>query len=97
MDTHLVLPASMRAADLQRIAGQYAIFQPRKLLFTRLDETETFGPILNQSVRMGRPVSFFSHGQRIPEDLEAATSDSLLGLILQSVPMPEARFGAAAA
>jgi flagellar biosynthesis protein FlhF len=97
MDTHLVLPASMRAADLKRIAGQYAIFQPRKLLFTRLDETETFGPILNQSVRMARPVSFFSHGQRIPEDLEAATADSLLGLILQSVPMPEARFGAAAA
>ena len=82
VDTHLVLPASMRAADLRRVSEQYASFDPRKLLFTRLDETETFGPILSRSVRMGIPVSFFSRGQRIPEDLEPATADLLLDLIL---------------
>jgi flagellar biosynthesis protein FlhF len=82
VDTHLVLPASMRAADLRRISEQYSVFQPRKLLFTRMDETETFGPILSRSVRMGSPVSFFSRGQRIPEDLEPATTDLLLDLVL---------------
>jgi hypothetical protein len=41
IDTHLVLPASMRASDLRRISEQYSVFQPSKLLFTRLDETET--------------------------------------------------------
>lgn len=84
IDTHLVLPASMRAADLRRVSEQYSIFQPRKLLFTRLDETETFGPILSQSLRMGTPVSFFSRGQRIPEDLEPATGDMMIELILGS-------------
>jgi flagellar biosynthesis protein FlhF len=82
VDIHLVLPASMRAADLRRVSEQYSIFQPRKLLFTRLDETETFGPLLSRSVRMGMPVSFFSRGQRIPEDLEPATTDLLLDLVL---------------
>ncbi len=82
VDTHLVLSASMRASDLERVSEQYRIFQPRKLLFTRLDETETFGPILSRSVRMGKPVSFFSRGQRIPEDLEPATPDLVLDLIL---------------
>jgi flagellar biosynthesis protein FlhF len=84
VDTHLVLPASMRGADLRRVSEQYAVFRPRKLLFTRLDETETFGPILNLSVRMAKPVSFFSRGQRIPEDLEPATTDMLLDLVLGS-------------
>ncbi len=84
IDTHLVLSASMRAADLRRVSEQYSIFHPRKLLFTRLDETETFGPILSRSVRMGTPVSFFSQGQRIPEDLEPATPDLILDLILGS-------------
>src|SRR5207245_1285521 len=51
VDTHLVLPASMRTCDLKRVAGQYDVFQTRKLLFTRLDETQTFGPILSQSFR----------------------------------------------
>jgi len=81
-DTHLVLPASMRAADLRRVSDQYSIFRPRKLLFTRLDETETFGPILSRSVRMGLPLSFLSRGQRIPEDLAPASTDLLLDLLL---------------
>jgi flagellar biosynthesis GTPase FlhF len=45
----------MRAADLRRVAERYSVFQPRNLLFTRLDETETLGPILSLSVRMGKP------------------------------------------
>jgi len=98
MDTHLVLPASMRTADLRRVAQRYEMFGPRKLLFTRLDETETFGPILSQSVRMGKPISYLSRGQRIPEDLEAATLDGILDLILKAAPAGQStRFGMAAA
>jgi len=97
IDTHLVLPASMRTSDLKRAARQYGIFQPRKLLFTRLDETETFGPIVSQSFRMGKPVSFLSRGQRIPEDLEAATPELLLNLVLKRHTDRQSRFGAAAA
>jgi flagellar biosynthesis protein FlhF len=99
IDSHLVLPASMRAADLRRVAEQYAIFRPRKLLFTRLDETKTFGPLVSRSARMALPVSFLSNGQRIPEDLEAASADRLLDLVL-GPPAPEAphaKFGAVAA
>jgi flagellar biosynthesis protein FlhF len=97
LDTHLVLPASMRAADLRRVSEQYSVFQPRKLLFTRMDETETVGPILSLSVRMGKPVSFFSHGQRIPEDLEPATGDLLLDLVLGPLTVGAHKFDVVAA
>ena len=46
---------------------------------------------------MGLPVSFVSNGQRIPEDLAAATADLLLGLILKSQPAEASRFGTVAA
>jgi flagellar biosynthesis protein FlhF len=82
IDTHLVLPASMKPVDLPRIADSFQIFQPKKLLFTRLDETGSFGPILTEAVRTQRPISFFSTGQRIPEDLEEATPKRLIDLIL---------------
>ena len=97
LDTHLVLPASMRARDLKRTSEQYSIFNPGKLLFTRLDETETFGPILNQSFRMGLPISFIANGQRIPEDLEAATEDLLLDLIIKPEHAAAAKCGTVAA
>ena len=97
IDTHLVLPASMRTSDLKRAAEQFDVLKPSKLLFTRLDETETFGPLLNQSIRMGKPVSFLSRGQRIPEDLEPAIEEVILDLVLNQRPVGQAKFGTVAA
>jgi flagellar biosynthesis protein FlhF len=62
-----------------------------------LDETETFGPILSRSVRLGIPVSFLSWGQRIPEDLEPASVERLLDLILASPAPADLKFDVVAA
>ena len=82
IDIQLVLPASMKAGDLARTASAFEIFQPKRLLFTRLDETGSFGPILGEAARSRKPLSFFATGQRIPEDLEAASRERLAELIL---------------
>ncbi len=81
IDTHLVLTASMKSADLSRVVDRFEVFRPRKLLFTKLDETDTFGPIFNEAARTGKPISFLAGGQRIPEDLEPATKDRILDLL----------------
>ncbi|HTS66741.1 MAG TPA: hypothetical protein VMH28_32175 [Candidatus Acidoferrales bacterium] len=82
VDTHLVLPASMKPADLTRIVDEFGALGPHHLLFTRLDETGSCGPILNEAARTGKPLSFFTTGQRIPEDIEAVTRPRLLDSIL---------------
>jgi flagellar biosynthesis protein FlhF len=81
IDTHLVLTASMRSADLSRVVDRFEVFRPAKLLFAKLDETGTFGPILNQVVRTGKPVSFLAAGQQIPEDLEPASAERVVDLL----------------
>ena len=83
IDTHLVLPASMKAADLSRMVDAFEILRPQHLLFTKLDETGSYGPIFGEAARSGKPLSFFTAGQRIPEDLEAASSERVLDLVLQ--------------
>lgn len=82
IDVHLALPASMKAADMIRTAERYDVFRPAKLIFTRLDETVSFGPLVNLAVRAARPLSFLTGGQRVPEDLEAASASRVLDLIL---------------
>jgi flagellar biosynthesis protein FlhF len=77
IDTHLVLSASMKSADITRAVDRFQVFQPAKLLFTRLDETESWGPILSEAVRTHKPISFLATGQQIPEHLEAATERRL--------------------
>ena len=75
IDTHLVLSASMKPSDLARVIDRYAIFQPKKLLFTRLDETDRYGALVNEAARSGLPISFLATGQQIPDDLEPASKE----------------------
>jgi flagellar biosynthesis GTPase FlhF len=46
---------------------------------------------------MGLPVSFLSGGQRIPEDLEPATEELILDLILKRHSLGQTKFGTVAA
>jgi flagellar biosynthesis protein FlhF len=82
IDTQLTLAASVKPVDLSRMVDAYQVFKPQRLVFTKLDETTSFGPIFNEAVRTGLPLSFFAAGQRIPEDLEEVTASRLTGMIL---------------
>ena len=65
------------------MVDRYTTFAPAKLLFTRLDETDSYGAILNEPVRTGLPVSFLGTGPQIPEDFELATKDRIADLLLE--------------
>lgn len=82
VDVHLVLSCSTKSSDISRMVDRYNIFGPAKLLFTRLDETDSYGVILNESARAGLPVSFLGTGPRVPDDLEPATLDRITDLLL---------------
>jgi flagellar biosynthesis protein FlhF len=96
MDVHLVMPASMRSADQRRIADQYEIFSPRKLLFTKLDETQALGGMITLSLLLRKPMSFLSSGQQIPEDLDRAEADQIAGRVLHTLSRRESANAAAA-
>lgn len=96
MDVHLVLPASMRAVDQERIADRYEMFSPHKLLFTKLDETQALGGIVSLSLLLRKPISFLCSGQQIPEDIEDAVAAVIADRILYAQAEDET-VGAAAA
>lgn len=97
VETHLVLSASMKPADMKRIAAQYEMFAPSKLIFTHLDETQTFGPLLNLSIKTGKPISFISRGQQVPEDLEPADRRALVDLVIKDTAAAGEEFSSMAA
>jgi flagellar biosynthesis protein FlhF len=81
VDVHLVAPAYMKARDLRNSIERYRLFQPSKLLVTRMDETETFGTVFSEAALAGLALSFLSHGPRIPDDIRAATGEDLLKMV----------------
>ena len=86
IDTHLVLTASMRVEDLHNAAGLYDAFRPAKLLFTRVDETSSLAAVFCLAARRNKPVSFFSTGQAVPEDLEPATKERVVDSLVRQLP-----------
>lgn len=84
IEVHLVAPASMRAADLSRMVDRFGIFSPSRLIFTQMDEASAFGGVVSESVRSGKPVSFLTTGQQIPDDIEPATTGRLLEDLFRS-------------
>ena len=79
--THVVLPAFTGVQEARRITARFGHLPRPRLLFTKLDETESLGMIFEvlQQVRM--PLSYWSIGRRVPGDLEVASSERLATLL----------------
>ena len=82
IETHLVLSATTRMQDLRRTVTQHDACAPSRLLFTKLDETEEYGNLFELAYQTTLPLSYWSNGQRVPEDLELAESARLADLLL---------------
>jgi flagellar biosynthesis protein FlhF len=87
VETHLVLSATTKPRDLADIAQRFEPLKPGRIIFTKLDETSTFGPLLSTLVRVKRPLSYLGTGQEVPQDLELATSRRVADLILPQVAL----------
>jgi flagellar biosynthesis protein FlhF len=84
IEKHLVLSATTKSIDLQEIIDRFSLFGLTNLVFTKLDETATFGPILNELVRTRKPLSYFTNGQRVPEDLRVPTPQDVADLVISA-------------
>ena len=69
LDVYLVLSATTKFRDLKNIIDTYKQFTDFNLLFTKLDETDTYGNILNCKMYSGAELSYISTGQNVPDDI----------------------------
>ena len=68
--TYLVLSATTKYKDLQRITSLYEDISEYGLIFTKLDETDAIGNVLNIKLDTGMPLAYISYGQNVPDDIE---------------------------
>lgn len=81
-DTFLVLSATTKEKDLIEIISNYSLIETNRLMFTKLDETSTYGSLLNAVYYTDNALSYVTIGQSVPEDIEEADPDKLASLIL---------------
>lgn len=82
VDVVLVMPSSIKYEDLKATYDNFAPLGIDTMMFTKLDETRGFGNIFSLVYETKVPVSYFSVGQEVPEDLVIASSDFLVDCLL---------------
>lgn len=82
-DIYLCLSATTKDRELEEILNRFSIFPISKVVFTKLDECESVGCIVNLLLKANLQIAYFTTGQRVPEDIEVATSEKLAELILK--------------
>ena len=81
---HLVLSANMKYKDMLDVVEHIPNIPVSHLLFTKLDETISYGSIFNIQQVMGCPVSFLTVGQNVPKDIETATGSRIADFLMKS-------------
>ena len=66
----LVLSATTKYRDLTRIVSRYSQIADYQLIFTKLDETDVLGNLLNLKLYTDTPIAFVTYGQNVPSDIE---------------------------
>ncbi|NLZ52699.1 MAG: flagellar biosynthesis protein FlhF, partial [Thermoanaerobacteraceae bacterium] len=81
-DIHVVISAATKNRDMVDILNNYKELQYKKLIITKLDETKSYGMVLNALQISGCRLSYFTMGQNVPDDIEVASTDKIADMIL---------------
>ena len=78
----LCLSATTKYDDLIDIIDAYKQISDFKIVFTKLDETNKYGNLLNIRLYSGAPISFVTNGQNVPDDIEKFDSQKIVKNLL---------------
>ena len=81
-EVYLVLSATTKYADLLEIVDSYHEIADYKLIFTKLDETTTYGNLLNIKLDSGSDLSYTTNGQNVPDDIEVFDTQKIVKKLL---------------
>ncbi|MCP4754231.1 MAG: flagellar biosynthesis protein FlhF [Proteobacteria bacterium] len=78
----LVLSATTKDNDLVEITKRFSTIPLSGIVFTKLDESTSYGSIFNHAIRFKLPINYITTGQNVPDDIENASRERLIDLLL---------------
>jgi len=88
---HLVLSTTTRSEDLTHTLDAFGRFPIQNLLFTKIDESSTHGHIMSRSIQSGIPLSYYTDGREVPDDIHVMTAGQMMGMIFTETNLRRAK------
>jgi len=83
IETYLVLSLTTKPKDLSMLFNQFKSIPLKQIFFTKSDETNSYGAILNLVSLNKIGVGFLTNGQNVPDDIKKATPHFLTDLLMK--------------
>lgn len=83
-DAHgfLVMSATTQYKNMINTSDRFENLPFNSYIFSKLDETEDLSPMINFLISKQKPVSYFTTGQQVPEDIEIASKKKMASFLL---------------
>ena len=81
-DVSLVVSAGMKEQDVDLFINSFKGIKFTNVIVTKLDETNSFGMLVNICYKTSIPISFLTIGQDVPLDIKKANKNEILDMIL---------------
>ena len=85
IETFLTLSMTMKERDIQGIIKNFEILSIDKFIFTKLDETSTYGTLVNIIVQNKKGVAYLTYGQDVPDDVEVGSSQAIIKHLFEGI------------
>lgn len=80
--THLVLSLTTKYEDLRAVVANFLPLSIVSIIFTKADETSSYGALLNVASEFGLPTRYICCGQNVPDDIWPATPARIADLLV---------------
>ncbi|SFC07537.1 flagellar biosynthesis protein FlhF [Bacillus sp. OV322] len=77
-ESYLVLSLTSKQKDMEDIYKQFSAIPIKQLIFTKADETATYGAMLNFLIHQQVGAAYITNGQNVPDDIEKATPENII-------------------
>ncbi len=81
-EVYLVLSGTTDYITLKSIIDHYSIMDDYKIIFTKMDEAQGFGNILNAKFLTENPLSYITTGQNVPDDIEVLDKNKVVSCLI---------------
>jgi flagellar biosynthesis protein FlhF len=82
---NLVVSSTTRSEDILKIVNRFQRFAPKRLIFTKIDETDSRSALVGDLLRNEVAISYLTNGQRVPEDLLIPSAGEMAKWVLPDV------------
>jgi flagellar biosynthesis protein FlhF len=82
---YLVLSATTQYKNMVHTSERFENLPFHSYIFSKLDETDDLSPMINFLILKEKPVSYFTTGQQVPEDIEIASRKKMASILLSGI------------